>query len=93
MGLYKVQGALIVYFQYSQPMIEDKDDNIINDDEDESKHWYPGVFYFNPKDKRIFPPKRWGMGWTINFGNPLSVLVLAAIITGTLLLLPLLLRK
>jgi hypothetical protein len=23
---------------------------------------------WNPLDRRIFPPKAWGMGWTINFG-------------------------
>ncbi len=44
-------------------------------------NWVWGVFYFNPKDKRIFPPKRspW-MGYTVNFANPLSILTLLAII-------------
>jgi uncharacterized membrane protein len=33
-------------------------------------NWIWGMFYYNPKDKRIFPPKRhpW-MGWTVNFAN------------------------
>ncbi|TCN53922.1 DUF5808 domain-containing protein [Flavobacterium circumlabens] len=27
-------------------------------------------FYYNPKDKRLFPPKRIKqLGWTINFAN------------------------
>jgi uncharacterized membrane protein len=39
--------------------------------------WKWGLFYYNPSDKRIFPPKRIGfLGWTINFANPLSVLTL-----------------
>jgi uncharacterized membrane protein len=43
---------------------------------DDPNNWYLGVLYFNPKDKRIFPPKRVkGLGWTINFGNPYSILV------------------
>ncbi|MEM9391035.1 MAG: DUF5808 domain-containing protein [Bacteroidota bacterium] len=39
-------------------------------------HWKWGFFYFNSKDKRLFPPKREkAAGWTINFANPLSILV------------------
>jgi uncharacterized membrane protein len=39
-------------------------------------NWKLGFLYFNPEDKRIFPPKRtpW-MGWTINFANSKSILV------------------
>ncbi len=33
-------------------------------------------FYWDPEDKRIFVPKRYGYGWTINLANPLSILVL-----------------
>jgi uncharacterized membrane protein len=44
-------------------------------------NWKLGFFYFNPKDKRIFPPKRVaGLGWTVNFGNPASVLAMAALL-------------
>jgi uncharacterized membrane protein len=39
-------------------------------------NWKFGLFYYNPEDLRIFPPKRikW-MGMTINFANPKSVVV------------------
>lgn len=44
-------------------------------------NWVLGIFYFNKKDKRIFPPKRIvQFGWTVNFANPISVLVILAII-------------
>lgn len=37
-------------------------------------NWKLGCLYFNPDDHRIFPPKRIpGMGWTVNFANPKSV--------------------
>jgi uncharacterized membrane protein len=38
-------------------------------------NWIWGIFYYNPKDKRILPPKRieW-MGYTVNFANTKSVL-------------------
>lgn len=49
-------------------------------------NWKLGIFYFNPKDKRIFPPKRLAQfGWTVNFANPISVLVILAIIALTIL--------
>ena len=42
------------------------------------KYWkWAGSIYFNPEDKRLLPPKRHPhMGWTVNFGNPYSVLLL-----------------
>jgi uncharacterized membrane protein len=53
-------------------------------------NWKLGVFYFNPKDKRIFPPKRLkSFGWTVNFANPLSVLALLIIILAFILVLSL----
>ena len=48
---------------------------------DDPKNWKLGVFYFNKSDKRIFPPKRiQGMGWTVNFANPYSILSIIGII-------------
>ena len=38
-----------------------------------SANWKMGIFYYNPSDERKFPPKPNGMGWTLNFANPLSV--------------------
>jgi uncharacterized membrane protein len=31
---------------------------------------YHGLFYKNPKDERLWVPKRLGLGWTINFAHP-----------------------
>ena len=37
-------------------------------------NWKMGMFYYNPQDNRIFPPKRIKtMGWTVNFGNSFSI--------------------
>ena len=47
----------------------------------DSSNWRMGIFYFNKKDKRIFPPKRIKyLGWTVNFANPYSVLTIVAVI-------------
>ena len=40
-----------------------------------------GLFYYNPKDKRIFVPKQDNYrGWTINFGNVFSYILLIAVV-------------
>jgi len=53
----------------------------LNQWHDDPSNWKFGIFYFNKKDKRIFPPKRMeGLGWTVNFANPFSLLTLLAII-------------
>ncbi|WP_090082433.1 DUF5808 domain-containing protein [Halpernia frigidisoli] len=40
----------------------------------DNSNWKCNLFYFNPTDNRIFPPKRYGIGWTINFANFKSIL-------------------
>jgi uncharacterized membrane protein len=49
---------------------------------DDDQYWYGGIFYNNPDDPAVFVPKRYGLGWTVNFGRPLGKLFLI----GTLLL-------
>lgn len=40
-----------------------------------------GIFYFNPQDTRIVLPKRYKwMGWTLNFANLWSYMIIAGII-------------
>jgi uncharacterized membrane protein len=53
---------------------------------DDPKNWKLGVFYFNRKDKRLFPVKRFYGGWTINFANPYSILTICGIILFILLI-------
>jgi uncharacterized membrane protein len=37
---------------------------------------WKGVFYSNPNDSALFVPKRYGIGYTLNFANPWSWVVL-----------------
>ncbi len=52
---------------------------------DDERYWYGGVFYNNPDDPALFVPKRFGLGWTMNFGHPQSKVVLFGILLLTLL--------
>ncbi len=53
----------------------------------DSNNWRMGIFYCNKKDKRIFPPKRYGyFGCTINFLNLKSILINIAVIVAFIFL-------
>ena len=43
---------------------------------DDDQYWKAGIFYFNKNDPSIFVEKRFGVGWTLNFGHPIGYLVL-----------------
>lgn len=60
----------------SQPT-EEEENNWSNDPD----NWIWGLFYYNPKDKRMFPSKKIKeFGWTINFANPNSVFLAVVLI-------------
>jgi uncharacterized membrane protein len=52
--------------------------------------WHGGILYYNPADAAVIVPKRFGLGWTLNFaraaawvylGGVVAVLILAAVFT------------
>lgn len=45
-------------------------------DIDEDQYWKGGLFYFNKNNPSIFVEKRFGVGWTINFANPIGYFVI-----------------
>jgi uncharacterized membrane protein len=51
-----------------------------------AEHWKLGVLYHNPENPSLWVPKRFGLGWTLNFANPLSWVVLASIAALPLIL-------
>ena len=40
---------------------------------DDDQYWKWGMFYYNPDDPAIWIEKRFGIGWTLNFANPLAL--------------------
>lgn len=51
---------------------------------DEVEQWRKeqrSVGYFNKQDSNIFVSKRYGIGFTFNWGNPLSWIVIAIMIS------------
>ncbi|MBC3887953.1 DUF1648 domain-containing protein [Acetobacterium paludosum] len=65
-------------------------ENMIDDD----SHWIGGFLYFNKNDPSLFVEKRFGIGYTLNFGNKKSLIAIGVIIVliGALLALPFILK-
>jgi len=49
-------------------------------DRDDDRFWKAGLFYVNRDDPALMVAKRFGAGWTVNFGNLVSWLLTAALI-------------
>jgi len=47
---------------------------------DDDKHWRGGLFYINREDPALMVPRRFGLGWALNFGNPRTAMVLAGFV-------------
>jgi len=53
---------------------------------DDPMNYKAGIFYFNAKDRRIVVPKRNRMmGWTLNFANLYTYLLILGIIAVVLI--------
>lgn len=61
-----------------------KDGHVIHRDDD--KHWKWGIFYVNRNDPSIFIEKRFGIGWTNNWGHPASWIIFLIIILVPIIL-------
>lgn len=52
-------------------------------------NWRYTLLYYNPEDRRWFPPKRYGGGWTVNWANRNSIIAfiiaVTVIVGGTIL--------
>ena len=71
-------GAMIafsvVYGQSGSRLVkrlEESGDIIADNDE----HWKAGIFYWNKDDASLILPKRFGVGWTMNWARPAAWLI------------------
>lgn len=47
---------------------------------DDDKYWRGGLFYINREDHALLVPRRFGIGWTLNFGNPRLAILAAGVL-------------
>lgn len=78
--LFLVASIIYGFYATQQWRRENRGETVSN----EKDYFRVGVFYVNPVDKRFLVPKRFGGGYTLNFGNPISVVIGSFIIAGVL---------
>jgi uncharacterized membrane protein len=47
---------------------------------DDDKSWRGGLLYINRQDHALLVPRRFGLGWTLNFGNPRAAMLVAGVL-------------
>jgi uncharacterized membrane protein len=47
---------------------------------DDDRYWRGGLLYINREDHALLVPRRFGLGWTLNLGNPRAAMLLAAVL-------------
>lgn len=52
----------------------EKIDNTVSNLDDDA-FWKLGSIYYNPNDPSLFVEKRFGVGWTLNFGNKKAIVI------------------
>jgi uncharacterized membrane protein len=53
---------------------------------DDDRYWIIGSIYYNPDDPALMVSKRFGIGWTINFGHPQAKFLVAAFVVVIVLI-------
>ena len=84
-GLYYGHNGFHEYVdRRSVTMVRGAEDAATDGDEpmpyDDDRHWVAGVFYVNHDDPAVMVPKRFGVGWTVNFARPSVIIVSVALI-------------
>lgn len=64
----------VVYGQSGSRLVKRLEENgdIIADNDE---HWKAGIFYWNKDDASLILPKRFGVGWTMNWARPAAWLI------------------
>ncbi|GAB2755712.1 DUF1648 domain-containing protein [Sinomonas soli] len=71
-------AAVVLARNNREPDEGDEDTGISHRDDD--RYWRGGLFYINREDPALMVPRRFGLGWTLNFGNPTTAMLAAGVV-------------
>lgn len=77
--LAAVAVAVVVLARNNRERDEGEADTGLTHREDD-KFWRGGLIYINREDQALMVPRRFGLGWTLNFGNPMAAMLLAGVV-------------
>jgi uncharacterized membrane protein len=83
--VYAIGGSLYLMFRYGQGgarLERGAGQAPLTDGLADNSRWVLGVFYVNRDDPALLVEKRFGLGYTINFGNPVAVTLLVLLVAA-----------
>jgi uncharacterized membrane protein len=92
--VFALAGSIYIALRYGQGgsrLEKSAADRPLTDGLADNRLWVLGMFYINRDDPSLFVERRFGFGYTINFGNPKAIGLLAGFI-GLLILIAIIAR-
>lgn len=80
LGFIAVMVALLIWAARADGESESSGDRT------DDRYWKWGLIYYNPGDPSLWVEKRFGIGWTLNFGRPASWALLLGLLAVPLLI-------
>ncbi len=80
MGVLAVGGGIYLALRYGQGgarLEQARKDTPLTDGLADNRNWVLGMFYVNRDDPSFLVERRFGIGYTLNFGNPKAVALVA----------------
>ncbi len=77
--LTAVVGAVVVLARNNRERDQGEEDTGLTHRDDDT-YWRGGLFYLNHHDPALLIPRRFGLGWTLNFGNPWTAMLLVGLL-------------
>jgi uncharacterized membrane protein len=73
-------GVAVVVLAKNNRVRDEGEENTGLTHRDDDKSWRGGLLYINCQDHALFVPRRYGLGWTLNFGNPRTAMLIAGLL-------------
>jgi uncharacterized membrane protein len=80
MGAAVATAAFFVWLGYVVLRLSRDLQQVVEAEVPSAQQAWRGIFYVNPEDPRLWVPKRFGMGYTLNFARPVAWLILLALL-------------
>lgn len=83
LAVFALAGSIYIAVRYGQGgsrLEKSAADRPLTDGLADNRLWVLGMFYVNREDPSLFVERRFGLGYTINFGNPKAVALLGGFI-------------
>src|SRR6201996_5039547 len=73
-------GVAVVVLAKNNRVRDEGEENTGLTHRDDDKSWRGGLLYINRQDHALFVPRRYGLGWALNFGNPRTAMLIAGLL-------------